>query len=325
MPPSLPNQVPEAYHRPKADGSDPWDPTDPKFGGHWSGGKHWSEALADDAEMLLRQAADRDKPFFMYLAFNAPHDPRQSPGEYINRYALNDIRLPANFQPDHPNREAIGCTEATRDEALAPIPRTEHAVRTHRREYFAIISHLDAQIGRILAALDETGKAENTVVFFTSDQGLAVGHHGLMGKQNLYDHSVRVPFTVAGPGIAKDRRVTTPIYLQDIMPTTLELAGVPVPEQVQFKSLLPLLRGERIRQYDAIYGAYMNLQRMVCANGFKLIYYPPLDQRVLFDLNNDPEEMHDLSEDPAHAERMADLWRKLLALQDEMGDTLALA
>ena len=114
-----------------------------------------------------------------------------------------------------------------RDEDLAPFPRTAFAVQTHRREYYAAVTHLDAQIGRILDALEKSPAAANTYVFFTADHGLSCGEHGLMGKQNLYDASVRVPFIVAGPGVPAGKKIDAPVYLQDAMPTVLKLAGAP--------------------------------------------------------------------------------------------------
>ena len=104
----------------------------------------------------------------------------------------------------------------------------------------------------------------------------------------MYDHSVRVPFIAAGPGVAEATSNETPIYLQDVMPTTLELAGVDKPDHVQFHSLMPLVRGERtVHAYDAIYGAYLQLQRMVTLDGFKLIAYPRAKRLRLYNLRND--------------------------------------
>ncbi len=88
-----------------------------------------------------------------------------------------------------------------RDENLAAWPRTEEVVRDQLAEYYGLITHLDEQVGRILAALDENGQAENTIVVYAADHGLAVGSHGLLGKQNLYEHSMRCPLIVRGPGI----------------------------------------------------------------------------------------------------------------------------
>ncbi len=272
--PGMPNQTPEGYNRPLADVPDPWSPSDPRFGGYWKGGRHWSEIVADDALGFLQEATDRDEPFFMYLAFNAPHDPRQSPQEYVERYLPQNIDIPTNFLPQYPFKDLIGCSEQLRDEQLGPFPRTEHAVQVHRREYYAIITHMDAQIGRILQALRQLPEGRNTYIVFTADHGLALGHHGLFGKQNMYDHSVRVPFIVVGPDIPEGARCNAPIYLQDVVPTSLAWAGITVPRYMEFRSLIPLIRGDATRSYDAIYGTYLNLQRMVTMDGYKLIVYP---------------------------------------------------
>ena len=324
----MPNQTPAGYNRPLPDKPDPWKPWDPQFGGFWKGGKHWSEVVGDVAVDYLDEASKSPQPFFMYVAFNAPHDPRQAPKSYVDKYPLKNVRVPKNYLAEYPYKDAIGCGKNLRDEKLGPFPRTEHAVKVHRQEYYAIITHMDAQIGRILDALEASGKAKDTYVFFSADHGLAVGHHGLLGKQNLYDHSVRVPFVVAGPNIAADRRLATPIYLQDVMPTTLELAEVGIPKYVQFKSLLPLLAGEKAQApYDAIYGAYLAVQRSVIQDGHKLILYPKIGRARLFDLAADPLEMQDLAEGE-HAEKvlpkMRKLFSRLLALQTETGDDLDL-
>src|SRR5262249_10945432 len=154
---------------------------------------------------------------------------------------------------------------------------------------------MDQQIGRILETLKASGKGDNTWIFFTADHGLAVGHHGLVGKQNMYDHSVRVPFLVKGPGVAADARVDAPIYKKSVMATTLELAGIKEnPEHVEFDSLLPLLNGTASPADQPIYGAYLKLQRMVTHKGYKLILYPEAKVHRLYHIANDPLEMHDL-------------------------------
>jgi len=320
----MPRQTPAGYNRPLRDKPDGWKPWDKKFGGFWQGGKHWSEVLGDDAVGFLEQARQTDKPFFMYLAFNAPHDPRQSPKEYVDRYPLDRIALPRNFIAEYPFKDAIGCGKGLRDERLAPFPRSPRAVKVHRQEYYAIITHMDAQIGRILKALEATGQADNTYIFFTADHGLAVGHHGLMGKQNLYDHSVRVPFMINGPGIPQGRRLPGAIYLQDVMPTTLELAGVDIPDHVQFRSVLPIIRGERERNYDAQYGAYLALQRSVRMDGYKLILYPKIGKLRLYHVDRDPLEQNDLAETAEAKPVVRKLFARLLELQKQTADTLDL-
>ena len=318
----MPNQTPEGYDRPKdaADYAAGWKPWDPQYGGYWKGGKHWSEVVGDDSVAFLSAAAQEDQPFFMYLAFNAPHDPRQAPKEYVDRYPLDRIKMPENFLPEYPHANAI-CGKRLRDERLMPYPRTEYSVKINRQEYFAIITHMDDQIGRIVDALEATGKADNTYIVFTADHGLAVGHHGLVGKQNMYDHSVRVPFLVVGPNVKAGSKIDAAIYLQDVVPTALELAGAPV-DGVDFKSLLPLLKNEEAGHYDAIYGAYLDRQRMVTKGDWKLISYPTIGVERLFNLKKDPNEMNDLVHNPEYTLKLNELRGALSDLSQSMADPL---
>lgn len=320
--PGMPNQTPQGYNRPIEGQPDVWEPWDEKNEGYWKGGKHWSEVLGDHAVNFLDQAGRKEKPFFMYLAFNAPHDPRQSPKEFVDKYPMENISIPKNYIPEYPYKEFIGCGEKLRDERLAPFPRTEYAVKKHRQEYYAIITHMDAQVGRILDALEASGKADNTYIFFTADHGLAVGRHGLMGKQNMFDHSVRVPLFVTGPKIKKNSKITAPVYLQDIMPSTLELAGVEKPDHIKFKSLMPLITGKRDFNYKLIYGGYRHLQRMICDGDFKLIYYPEIDKTILYNMKDDHLEQNDLSTDPKYSSKIEELKVKLKQLQKEYSDPL---
>ncbi len=321
--PGMPTDTPTSYNRPPATGPDPWSPTDVAQGGYWAGGTHWTEVVGEHSVNFIQQAANEDAPFFMYLAFNAPHDPRQSPQRFVDLYPLDKLRIPTSFLVNYPYADAIGCGPSLRDERLAPFPRTAEAIARHRQEYFAIITHLDEQIGRILDALAASGKADNTWVFFTSDHGLAVGQHGLMGKQNQYDHSVRVPFIVVGPGVESGRVIDEPIYLQDVMPTTLAFAGVPAPDHVEFQNLLPLLRGEPSR-YSAIYGSYLQLQRSIRTQQHKLILYPQAQVVRLFDLQRDPDERHDLADQPSSRPLIRELFAQLRELQRQFDDPLEL-
>ena len=318
----MPNQTPQGYNRPIDGQPDPWSPYDPKFEGFWKGGKHWSEVVGDDAVDFLGMAKEDEKPFFMYIAFNAPHDPRQSPKEFVDRYPLERIKMPSNFLPEYPHKDQIDCSAGLRDEKLAPFPRTENAVKVNRQEYYAIITHMDEQIGRALDALDASGKADNTWIFFTADHGLAVGHHGLMGKQNLFDHSMRVPFIVAGPGIEAGAKNDAKIYLQDVMPTSLELAGAEKPGHVQFKSITPLLKGDAEKSYDAIYGGYLKGQRAIIKGDLKLLLFPRVPLIQMFDTKADPDEVSNIyEENKAEAKAM---FAEFLKLQEETGDTLDL-
>jgi arylsulfatase A-like enzyme len=319
--PGMPNTVEASYQRPGSPGD--WTPWDTRVGGFWEGGKHWSEVLADDARLFLGISQDIQRPFFMYLAFNAPHDPRQAPREYVDMYDPSKLKMPANFVPEHPHMEAMGAGKKLRDERLAPWPRTEEAVLLHRQEYYALITHLDAQIGKILEELERTGQADNTYIVMTADHGLACGQHGLLGKQNMYEHSLKAPLLVAGPGIPAGKRIDTPVYIQDFVATALEWADVQQPKHVEFKSLLPLISGERNVQYELIYGAYeKNRQRMVRRDNWKLIHYPTVDAYELYDLAHDPLETHNLIASATHAQRVTDLKSDMHQLMQDMDDPL---
>lgn len=313
-----------AYYRPAP--GNPWTPDDPKWRGHWITTNnqvvHSSVLIADAAIDYLKTNAQSRNPFFMYVAFNAPHDPRQSPREYLDMYPTNKLKVPPNFLPKHPF--LIEANFNGRDEILAPYPRTPEIIRVHLQEYYAIISHLDAQIGRILDALDRSGKTDNTVIIFTSDQGLAVGQHGLLGKQNLYEHSLRMPFMMAGPGIPKGKRNDADFYMQSLFATTCEMANVPIPPTVQFPSLVPLIIGDKTKIYDALYFAFIDRQRAVRVGDWKLIRTPASKQIQLFNVTRDPWETQNLA-DGKDAERIPALDARLHQLMGETNDPLKLS
>jgi arylsulfatase A-like enzyme len=156
---------------------------------------------------------------------------------------------------------------------------------------------------------------------------LAVGNHGLIGKQNMYEHSVRLPLLVAGPKIKKGSNVDASVYLQDIMASALDLARVEKPNYVQFNSLMPLAFGETKQSaYSAIYGCYCaDDQRMIRKEDFKLIIYPKANVVRLYNLSDDPLELNDLAEDLAYQKTISDLFKDFLTLQKEYNDPLDLS
>lgn len=285
--------------------------------------------LADQAVAFLREyrrmKAGGDgpvKPFFMYLAPANPHDPRVAAPEYLNRYDAAKVPLPANFLPLHPinNGELV-----IRDERLAPWPRTQDEIRRQIRDYYAVITAMDEQFGRILDCLREIGEYDNTILVFSSDQGLALGSHGLMGKQNLYEHSMGAPLVFSGPGIPRGKSSEAFAYLFDIYPTVCELVGAPVPDGLDGKSLAPVIRGQRVGVRDTIFLAYRDVQRAVRHGRWKLIRYPQVDATQLFDLEADPHETKDLAADPGQARRIRELMDLLRRQQELFGDTCPLA
>lgn len=156
---------------------------------HVHAGKHSSELFCETASKWLENY-DNQQPFFMYISFMAPHDPRSMPEEFLNMYDPEKIKLPENFRPERPfdYEEKI-----TRDENLAAYPREPEEVKKHIAEYYGMISHLDNELGKVIQTLKEKGLDDKTIIIFSADNGLAVGEHGLMGKQNNYEHSIRVP------------------------------------------------------------------------------------------------------------------------------------
>ncbi|MFI3249328.1 MAG: sulfatase-like hydrolase/transferase [Rikenellaceae bacterium] len=317
----MPQQSQDCYDRQLVKGQvDKWRPDDTSYGGYWEGGTHWSEVLTADALSYIDIATQKDEPFFMYLASNAPHDPRQSPEVCLNMYDVEDILVPENFMPIYTYADEIGCGNDLRDEWLAPFPRTEYAVQVNRQEYFACITHLDEQVGKILEALEKSGKMDETYIIFTADHGLAIGDHGMLGKQNMYDASMRMPLFISGPGIPEGQKIDNMVYMQDVMATTLDLAGSESGMQhSDFQSLLPLATGATTDSRSAVYGSYLGLQRMVRTDKYKMIIYPNAEVVRLYDMENDPYEQVDLAGDEANIPLMKELLVEFKRLQKEVG------
>lgn len=287
----------------------------------------FSTTMFSDAAIAFLQDYQRDEPFFLYLAYTAPHDPRTPPPGFDDRYDPANIPLPENFLPVHPfdNGEL-----RVRDELLAPWPRTPEIVRKQIADYYGMISHLDAEVGRVLATLAQREDAANTIVVYTADHGLAMGQHGLMGKQNLYEHSVRVPMILAGPGLPAGTRIPALTYAADLFPTLCTLTTTPIPATVESRSLMPLITGARDSLRSSVFALYKDVQRMVADGRWKLIrHYRSAERQVgsdriqLFDLKDDPWEMHDRSRDSAQQEYLYRLAEKLADWQRHVNDPLA--
>ncbi|MFG0261348.1 MAG: sulfatase-like hydrolase/transferase [Novipirellula sp. JB048] len=288
-----------------------------------------SEKFADASIHLIAQP--RDKPFFLHVNFTAPHDPLLVPPGFEDAYDPAVIPLPKSFRPRHPFDHG---NRNSRDESLLPSPRSERDVREDLAVYYAVISHLDQQVGRILKALDDSGQRDNTIVIFTSDHGLAMGSHGLRGKQNMYEHTMNVPMLISGPGVPQDQRFDAQMVLRDLYPTVCDLVGIPIPDApapnatdvagarqpIDGRSMVPVLRGERAHVHDYVFGYFRNFQRMIRGDRWKLIHYPQIDKWQLFDLDEDPDELNDLAEAPQHAEVKMQLQAALHRWQTRVGD-----
>ncbi|MEM7367411.1 MAG: sulfatase-like hydrolase/transferase [Bacteroidota bacterium] len=285
---------------------------------------HSSELYANAAVAYIEQVDPDRGPFMMYVAFQAPHDPRDVDQKYIDLYDTSSLTLPPNFLPEHPfdNGELD-----IRDEWLAGYPRTSDEVKANIAAYYAMITHMDEQIGRIVAALEEKGLREETIIVFSADNGLAVGQHGLMGKQNLYEHSIKVPLIFQGPGIPADVQQDALVYLIDIYPTLCQLTHTPIPSLVEGQSLTPILQGKQSEGRSSMIYAYKSNQRAYREGEFKLLTYMVSGKRTtqLFNLNADPWETQDLSEQPEYQDQIADMKKKMQAQLSLEGDKAILA
>src|SRR5262249_36231620 len=180
--------------------------------------------------------------------------------------------------------------------------------------------HMDAEIGRLFEALEARGLAKKTIVFFCSDHGLAIGSHGLLGKQNLYEHSMRAPLVIAGPGVPSGKKSGALGYLFDLFPTACDLCGVKPPDGLDSRSLVPVMTGKKEKVREVVFGAYRQFQRSVRTDRWKLIRYPHINHTQLFDLQADPDETNDLAGDPKHADTVKELTKLLEAQQTLHGD-----
>lgn len=285
-------------------------------------GEKFSSELFADAAIEFLQNHDGKKPFFAYVAFTAPHDPRQPPLNYRQMYYRDLPPLPANFLPQLPFDN--GMMKDLRDENLAAWPRTETVIRDQLAEYYGLITHLDDQIGRILAALKKSGQADNTIIVYAADNGLALGSHGLLGKQNVFEHSMRVPLIIAGPGIPAGKSTTAFTYLLDVFPTLCEMTGIEPAVDLDGESLMPLWQGRKTRIRDSVFLPFLQIQRAVRDDRWKLIAYPKIGHLQLFDLQNDPNETTNLIDRPENVRHVRSLMELMKQWQKKSGDMLEL-
>ncbi|MEQ8338596.1 MAG: sulfatase-like hydrolase/transferase, partial [Cyclobacteriaceae bacterium] len=282
-----------------------------KRGGTEESGSAWH------GKQVLDYLDDRENkkitdPFFIYFGFSHPHDPRNGTPELLAKYgAVNHTDtsslplanakqppLQENYLLEHPFFH--GHPELRDEERVSGVwkRRDERTVRNELGREYACSENIDIQLDKVLQKLEAMGELENTYIIYTSDHGIAIGRHGLMGKQNLYEHTWRVPFIVKGPGIESDKRVEGNIYLLDVLPTVCDLAGIEIPETVQGISFKPVLMGEQETVREVQYGVYCGGtkpgMRSVRKGDWKLIKYDMMDGAVretqLFNLAENPHE-----------------------------------
>ena len=294
-------------------------------------GRFSTDLFTEATQEFLRGPCAQQRPFFAYVALTSPHDPRCAPPPWGTHYTADQVSLPPNFVPEHPF--PIGVREV-RDEALVPYPRDSAEIRQHIADYYGMISHQDEAIGQILATLEETGLRENTLIVYTADHGLGLGQHGLMGKQNVYEHSLRVPLILNGPGIPTAFRSDALLYLYDLFPTLLERARLPLPASNEGYSLNALLSGLTDTHRSTIFAAYHDqylqqadgryFQRALRGARYKLIEFHagPRHHRLLFDLQEDPFEQHNLAGQFSYQQVLLTLSDELRSARQQLDDPL---
>ena len=260
---------------------------------HVNFGIHSTDLFSNTASNFLEKY-DGEKPFYLFLAYMAPHDPRSMPQKYLDLYRLEDIELPPNFMTEHPFDYGINIV---RDEILCKMPRDPEEIRKEIRDYYAMISHLDETVGNVLDALHKSGKYDDTIIVFAADNGLAVGQHSLLGKQSCYEHSIRVPLVITGPGIPKNETRDSYVYLMDLYPTICDLLGIDIPKTVDGISFRDTIHDPLRHTREELFSLFGDKVRSIKDNRYKLIEYKYADLRKtqLFDLQQDPWEIHDLS------------------------------
>lgn len=308
-----------------------------------------------------RQQSETDQPFLICFGFSHPHDPRWASEELLGHYgAVNKLPqpskpnpaappLPVNYLPEHPFHHGH---PGLRDEVAVQgvlTHRDEATIRNEKGREYACIENIDRQVGRVLSKLDEMGELENTYVIYTSDHGIAIGRHGLMGKQNLYEHTWRVPFLVMGPGIKAGSSAQGNIYLLDVLATLCDLAGIDPPETNEGVSAKPVLMGKKGTVREVLYGCYCGGtkpgMRSIRQGDWKLIRYETLNgtvkQTQLFNLKENPNELlkqhrddrlveqignlpsanqRNLADDPRYSSKRKELEELLLAEMKRLDD-----
>jgi choline-sulfatase len=260
-----------------------------------------------------------DKPWTLFVSLVCPHPPWLAPDKFFDLYPPETVTWPTDYNRedwhDHPAyddfRQFFGVKE----------PFDEATTRKVVSAYFGMISYLDDNIGKLLAALDENGLTDNTRILYASDHGENMGAKGLFSKCNMTEESVGVPMILSGPDVPQGKVIDTPVQLLDVFPTILEAANVdPTSAESDLKghSLFDLANGstpDRIIISEQHSAGAKSASFMVRKEQYKLVYHVEYPNQ-LFDLENDPEERVDLSSDPAFASIAANLKAELRKIMD---------
>ena len=269
---------------------------------------HTTNWTVNQALEFLRKR-DPSAPFFLAVSFIAPHPPLVPPAAYMERYLRVELPPPVlgDWAIPPPDR-GLGLGQAA-----ANVDLQGEALRAARAAYFGLINHVDDQLNRLLNPVDGIDRMTggNTVVLFCSDHGEMLGDHYLWRKTVPYEPSARIPLLVRAPerfGLRAGAVVDAPVCLEDVMPTLLELAGAEIPETVEGRSLLPLLRGESASWREHLHIEHAPMHHSLTDGREKYIWFAADGREQFFDLAADPQECRDRAGCPGDAERVA-RWR----------------
>ena len=266
---------------------------------------HYTNWTATQAEEFLR-TRDPSCPYFLVVSFLAPHPPLVPPAFYFDRYLRADLPTPAIGDWAVPPEKNLPVNSAR-------VNLTGEALRSCQAGYFGLINHVDDQIRRILNPVEGLVDS-NTVILFTSDHGEMLGDHYLYRKSLPYEGSARIPFLIQGPGLPANQVLDQPVCLEDIMPTVLDLAGVPIPASVEGRSVVPLLTGQSTAWRPYLHGEHAGTAHFLTDGIEKYIWFAADGREQFFNLKDDPKECVDLTRNGRSAARVAD-WRQRLIEQ----------
>ena len=285
-----------------------------------------TDLFADAAIEFIEGQSEKEQPFFCYIPFTAPHSPVTPPGKWATMYNPDKITLPPNhaaLRPDLVDQQQgtsrRGGGRGGRGRQGGDVSPVDRAKQRYAA-YYGLISHLDHHIGRVLDTLKKTGQAENTIILFATDHGMSMDSHGQSGKHNAYEHTSRVQIVASGADVPKGSSDAL-VYLYDIYPTLCGLTGLPIPDEVEGKSLAKVIHGKQAKVRDHLFTAYMDDQRTIRDDRWKLFYRSKEDRAALYDLKNDPHELNDLAAKPENKDRIAKLKVELAKAQQLYGDT----
>lgn len=272
----------------------------------FNNGVYSSDVITKSAEEFIEKY-DSTKPFYLNVAYLAPHDPRIVDEKYLKMYDGKEISLPTNFCDDHPFNFG---QEIERDEQLAARPLDQAWCKNELKTYYGMITQIDEHVGRLVNKLKAKGIYERTMIIFTSDNGLCLSAHGLMGKQNLYDESIRIPLIIKGNNIPANQECNGFIQLQDIFPTLVDYLQLEINSKLDGKSFYQCLIGENQAARSSIYLIYTDLIRGIKTQEYKYLqyrYHPGERIVQLFDLSRDPREENDVASDPKYAKALIEM------------------